>query len=191
MDEVIPESSIVKDVRVVVQKTGAIEDGRSVNHWSITLLLEGSKSVRLNMRNKTSEEWLYELPENAEYGEPGVLDITVHDYVRSFSTIYDWDYHCAGQHTVRDFINVLLQKNRQYYTMAIGGSGCRYWVYVVMLDFAAEGFVQETVPDDLHTNLMNYYTGRGDSIVFCPTDTMPKGKFWSAESWEAEFRACQ
>ncbi|KAK6516395.1 hypothetical protein TWF506_006305 [Arthrobotrys conoides] len=183
-----PEGSFVRDIRVVVQKTGAMEGGRSVNHWSIYLLLEGDKSVRLNMREKTSEEWPFHLPEDAEYGEPGTMEITVHNYLQSFSTISYWDYQCTGQHTVGNLINHLFRKHYNYYTMAIGGSGCRYWVYVVMADFTAEGFVGQAVSNDVYTHMMNYYTKRGDTVITDPITTMPQGRFWTPESWADEFR---
>ncbi|KAJ6257621.1 hypothetical protein Dda_7408 [Drechslerella dactyloides] len=115
-------------LRVVVHSTRAVRDGKSLNHWTIFLLLAEDQSVRINMRDKTPEEWKYGLPDDADYGEPGSMELTSHLYQISTSAIRYWDFRCLASHRVDEFINTLIRNGRGYYTMAVGGSGCRYWV---------------------------------------------------------------
>ncbi|KAK6347927.1 hypothetical protein TWF718_005747 [Orbilia javanica] len=189
MSTEIPEDSIVIAVRVVVHRTEAISSGRSSNHWSIYLVLNDNKSVRLNMRDKTRQEWPYPVPAGAGYGDPATLDITVHEYSHPHSTLCYWDCQPSSNRLkVRDFVNFLLRNNRTYYTMAVGGSGCRFWVYTIINDFSTFSLLENNSPELLYPHMMAYYSERGGVLYKEPTDTMPRGKFWKVEDWNREFR---
>src|SRR6218665_2980128 len=125
----IIEDLIVRSVRVVVHKAGGSAMGVDVNHWSIYLLLDDSRSVRLNMNYRTIDDWpiSYQLPEGADHGEPGEIKVTHHRYNLVHSAITHWDVRCRGEYKVEDYIGLLRRKGRHYYTMAVGGSGCRHW----------------------------------------------------------------
>ncbi|KAK6534563.1 hypothetical protein TWF281_005876 [Arthrobotrys megalospora] len=187
-----PEESHVQAVRVVVHRTDATVDGRSVNHWVTYLHTEEGYVVKMNMREKTGTEWPHILFRDAQYGEPGKLDISSFDSdIVTPSMIKSWELPCVGRPQVKDFINTLIRNHRGYYTMAIGGSGCRYWVYTAINDFETQGYLTPGTTAFVQERLAGWYTRRSDlarSVVRDPAPPMPQGKFWDPAEWEEEFR---
>ena len=107
----------VKVARVIVHTIGAWTSGTmSDNHWSIYLLLDNYKSVRMNMR--------------AEVGDPkGILEWSpTLAYVLSASAIQHWDYPVNSGVTVADVYKLIMGLRRDQYMMSGGGSGCRWWM---------------------------------------------------------------
>lgn len=106
----------VRTVRLVTHTQGPVGDqGMSENHWSIYLLVDSNKSVRLNMS-----------------AEPSYIDgnfsYTAHDYQESRSSIRAWDYAAIGPFTAGQAIAVLLSYGMTgticLVVVRVVGSGC-------------------------------------------------------------------
>jgi hypothetical protein len=90
----------------------------SDNQWSIFLLVGADASVRINME--------------ADRGYiTGQLHTTNHQYALSNSALQHWDFVVNDGVVVRQFTNLIVTNKRHLYNMAQGGSGCRYWMYVM------------------------------------------------------------
>ncbi|KAF1955280.1 hypothetical protein CC80DRAFT_493202 [Byssothecium circinans] len=122
----------------------------SDNHWSIYLLVENNRSVRLNMA--------------AESGYlTGNLNIRPYDYALTTSSIKHWDYKTVPGLSVSHIVGMIYQKGRHLYNMSGGGSGCRYWVYVILNDMAAMGWLEDGnhATSSLGSNLHFQYSRTG------------------------------
>lgn len=119
--EAIHDTRTVKTVRIIVHTAGAAGPTISDNYWSIFLLLHDGKSVRINMA-----------------AEPGYIDGELrwskHDYQLSNSALRHWDFQVKGTVRVCDIASLLYNYSRHLYDMSGGGSGCRWWVYVISTD---------------------------------------------------------
>ncbi|KAK6507098.1 hypothetical protein TWF481_005547 [Arthrobotrys musiformis] len=186
----VPTRSRVVDVRVVVHKTRGVVNNRPVNHWCLYLHTEEGYVVKVNMREKTSEEWSHIPYRDADYGRPGILDISAYEtHSVTPSMIKAWDLHTVGRPRVKDLISVLRENHREFYTMSKCGSGCRFWVYTAISDFEGAGYVNVGTMTFIHERLMFWYDLRPDlTVAREPVDTMPPGKFWTPEAWNAEWR---
>lgn len=107
-------------VRIVVHTTGyrQTHDGRSGNHWSIFLILEGQetlKSVRLNM-----------MGDGLDYS--GHLQVTDKKFHSTTSRLEEFDYPVASGRTVMDFCTLIRGNRLDRYMMTGTGNGCRFWV---------------------------------------------------------------
>jgi hypothetical protein len=105
-------------VRVVVHTWGdrKSHDGKSVNHWSMFLLIRGrTASVRLNMSSDGLDE----------YGHFGVED---KNYLESHSQLEHFDFPVPRGITVNRFLTLITGRGRNRYIMSGTGNGCRYWV---------------------------------------------------------------
>jgi hypothetical protein len=108
------ESETVTQIRVVVHLSQDFGGGHSENHWSIYLLLDGGRSVRMNM--------------TADYGHTtGRLEWFAYDYHLTTSALQYWDYAAAPNLTVKAFYDELILRRRHKYRFSGGGSGCRFW----------------------------------------------------------------
>ncbi|KAI9841868.1 MAG: hypothetical protein M1837_000338 [Sclerophora amabilis] len=133
-------------IRVVVHTLGPATPTATLsdNHWSIYLRLAGDRSVRINMR--------------AEYGNPaGILEWTAQAYDLTFSAIRYWDFPVTQGVTVGHVAQLVYTLNRHKYDMSGGGSGCRYWVYVIMSDLAQQGYTAANAAAQLWPDLLYRY----------------------------------
>ncbi|KAF2787665.1 hypothetical protein K505DRAFT_287539 [Melanomma pulvis-pyrius CBS 109.77] len=122
----------VTHVRVVVHTTGPLgpQSRQSHNHWSIYLLVGNNESVRINMA--ASPGYI-----------TGNLEITPYNYTLTNSAIQHWDYAIINGVVVTHIVRLIYEYRRHLYDMSGGGSGCRYWVYVVLNDIAGKGWLQD------------------------------------------------
>ena len=121
MNKLRNDGRSVDQVRVVVHTLGPWPNREmSDNHWSIYLILaKNSGSVRMNMKAELDDpkgtlEWSPNLP-----------------YTKTNSAIQHWDYNVSPGVTVGSVYGLVMEKGRDQYNMSGGGSGCRYWVYVI------------------------------------------------------------
>lgn len=151
-------NSIVTHVRVVAHLSQDFGEGQSENHWSIYLLLEGGgASIRMNMAA-------------AEYGDPaGTLAWTQFQYQLTNSALQHFDYPLAAETRVRDIYGLLYHLGRDRYEFSGGGSGCRYWWYVLCSrndPFSILTSVSYTIMQDLEAYR---YLGEGSSAHLWPS----------------------
>ncbi|MCJ1437624.1 hypothetical protein MMC27_007011 [Xylographa pallens] len=141
----------VEKVRIVVHTTGPWLNGTmSDNHWSVYLLLrEDAGSVRMNM--------------TAELDDPkGGLVWTSLIYSLTNSAIKNWDYKAVNGIQVAHICRLIEEKGRDNYDMSGGGSGCRWWVYIVIKDLETKGFLAlKTAGNELYPNLLFQYSKTG------------------------------
>ncbi|KAK5999801.1 hypothetical protein QM012_005207 [Aureobasidium pullulans] len=137
----------VLKVRVVCHTAGRVSNtNASDNHWSIYLIIGPAKSVQFNM-----------------WAEPGYihgnLKIKSYGYVESYSTLRYWDYEAIAYFTVGMVYGLVVERNRMHqYDMSGGGSGCRWWVYSVILALANAGWIRSDAPASLWTVLHYKYS---------------------------------
>lgn len=143
------DDRIIERVRIVVHTTGSWPNGMSDNHWSLYLLLKNeSGSVRMNM--------------TAAFDDPtGTLEWTSPSYKLTRSSVNYWDYDFVFNVSVKTVYKMILDKNRHQYTMSGGGSGCRWWVYVIITDFEENKYFTRTnVGQDLYPKLLFRYSSK-------------------------------
>lgn len=161
--------AIVEIARVVAHTLGMWPNGRmSDNHWSIYLILRnGGGSVRMNMK--------------ADFGNPkGTLEWSPNlKYTESNSEVKHWDYSTKSGVTVAHVYKLIMEKRRDQYRMAGGGSGCRWWIYTIIQDFDEKGYLtSKLVKKDLLGILEHQYSTTGHVNKL----TMVEGIFTAASS---------
>lgn len=147
----------VETVRIIVHTTGPAGPNISDNHWSIFLLLHNGESVRVNMA-----------------AEPGYINGELrwskHNYQLSTSAIRHWDFQVRKSVRVCDIASLLYRQGRHLYDMSGGGSGCRWWMYVMSIefDFFVTGVPSYTVLSDWCTQgwLENAATALWPDLLF-------------------------
>ncbi|KAN0083906.1 hypothetical protein V8E54_002994 [Elaphomyces granulatus] len=140
----------VEKIRVVVHTGYALD--QSDNHWSIYLLLQDGGSVRANMVTK-------------EYGHPGgYLVWSDLEYDLTNSAIQHWDFPVTQAITVQNVATTIYRNNRHLYHFSGGGSGCRYWVRVILYDLEGEGYVGEGSSEELWVPLQFLYHAGQDPL---------------------------
>eukprot|EP00918_Siedleckia_nematoides_P057664 GHVU01125705.1.p1 GENE.GHVU01125705.1~~GHVU01125705.1.p1 ORF type:complete len:148 (+),score=17.65 GHVU01125705.1:64-444(+) len=89
----------------------------------------------------------------------GQLAITDHNYISSNTAIHAFDYTVANGITVGHFIGLITQNQRQNYNMSGGGSGCRWWIWTVVSDFAQQNYLRDGTgtTSDLWPRIHNMY----------------------------------
>ncbi|KAH9203182.1 hypothetical protein DL95DRAFT_399605 [Leptodontidium sp. 2 PMI_412] len=112
----------------------------SDNHWSIYLLL-----------SKGAEAW----------DTKGILDCSTHTYTQTNSCIEYWDYLVPGI-SIGQICTLLWNKERDSYEMSGGGSGCRYWVYVIIWLLEDNKYLSSGSTNDLYPNLLFRYSKSGE-----------------------------
>ena len=122
----IPLNETVLTVRVVVHTLGSEGFDKSKNHWSIYLILEGNRSVRLNM---------YLADGLHEYGS---FSVRPHSYTVTTSCLTYFDYNVREGLTVGGCLDLIYANRRQNYRMTGTGNGCRFWVQVPSMNTISE-----------------------------------------------------
>ncbi|KAG9831165.1 hypothetical protein KCU98_g13383, partial [Aureobasidium melanogenum] len=141
----------VLKVRVVCHTAGRVPDTKaSDNHWSIYVVIGDIRSVQLNM--------------TAEPGyNNGELKMNSYDYVDSRSTLRRWDYEAITFFVLSMVHNLLVAQRRfDQYDMSGGGSGCRWWVYNVILALASVGWIRSDAAASLWPDLLFKYSSLKD-----------------------------
>jgi hypothetical protein len=118
-DAVKRDATKVIKINVVAHTLGAISDITSDNHWSIYLVLSNTASIRMTMRCGGAES------------STGTLIWTKAPYVESNSQLRSWTYEPTQTITVKDVANLIYGNKRHIFEFSGGGSGCRFWMYVV------------------------------------------------------------
>ncbi|KAL0953440.1 hypothetical protein HGRIS_004673 [Hohenbuehelia grisea] len=100
-------------------------------HFRIYLVLEHGQSIQLNSFRFLSD---------------GTTKLEVKYCPYEFSVTRTFmsktKFPVAAPFTVRQALECLLMNNRDHYVLdSSTGSGCRYWCYVVLVDFARQGWI--------------------------------------------------
>ncbi|KAG9949352.1 hypothetical protein KCU85_g4399, partial [Aureobasidium melanogenum] len=141
----------VLKVRVVCHTAGRVPNTKaSDNHWSIFLIIGENRSVQYNM--------------TAEAGYiDGNLKVTSYGYIESRSTLRYWDFEAISFFTISMVHNLpVTQRRFDQYDISGGGSGCRWWVYNVILVLASVGWIRPDAAASLWPHLLFKYSSLQD-----------------------------
>lgn len=87
----------------------------------------------------------------------GILDWTVQAYTETTSGIQYWDYTAKNSVRVCDIVDMIYRNGRHLYDMSGGGSGCRWWQYVVLYDAENKTWVDKDTARTFYAQLLFRY----------------------------------
>ncbi|KAJ6024658.1 hypothetical protein N7540_005455 [Penicillium herquei] len=152
-DPVVAQSDFrqISHIRVVVHTMGSSGPRTSDNHWSIFLLIAGAQqSVRVNMSA------------DLDYDDPtGELSWDNHNYQTSHSALKFWDFPVWTGVQVSHIATLIVTLGRDRYEMSGGGSGCRFWVWTIMVDLTARSYIAANSSQLLWPHLQFQYHTSG------------------------------
>ena len=99
------------------------------NHWTLSLTLTHTRSVRVEI-----------VP--IDPGKPGVLLVESENGPVTGGSVRLVSGDVLSGTTVEDFLGVIIKRKRDHYTFAPVGEGCRYWLSVFSKDLVEENTVE-------------------------------------------------
>ncbi|KIW16242.1 hypothetical protein PV08_06293 [Exophiala spinifera] len=87
----------------------------------------------------------------------GILEWTQQAYLLTHSAIRHWDFPGVKRFRVCDVAMHIRDAHRFRYDISGGGSGCRYWVRVIVSNMTKKGRIASTSANSLWPDLLYRY----------------------------------
>jgi len=123
------------------------EDGNPpTNHWALFLQVSEDASIRLDMT-----------PGYGSDGQRGKIQILYKEYTYTNNAIKSESFQVRSGVVAQHITDLITLNGRDKYTFTEEQEGCRFWIFTVISDLEARGFIATGCSQNTWTAVSHYW----------------------------------